>query len=232
MLLEIQRPVKVLIGFGKMTTTSSKKQAKKETEEKSTNKKNKKQKTTTKTATKSTNLNNQNEPAAAAVKGSVNNLIVYVPNCYLAHLISAQLESKDAAKRKADYVQAMSEHDRFFRQYTEKYLDNLFLNSNINLREVALSGNLVDQNVPGAVLDAIRADKLNVMNVGDPNAFPSGEYTAHRQQIRLPNGQQKHLVLKVIMKLNDLKTRHYREKNLNMTEVKEFYSIIYDLTLE
>jgi hypothetical protein len=237
-MLEIHRPIKVLIGFGKTKESiererkSKKKQAKEAAKKKQPEKAEKKSSRSEK-ATSERKSEAEKKPAEASQDDhglTESNLIVYIPNCYLSHLISSQLETKDLIKKKQDSARALSEHDKFYREYTEKYLDNLFLNSNINLRDVALNGNLIEQNIPEKVMEAIRLDKLNVN--GEPNFFPIGDYVAHRQQIKLPNGQDKYLVLRVITKLNDSKTRHYREKNLNMTEVKEFYSIIYDLTLE
>jgi hypothetical protein len=235
-ILEIHRPVKVLIGFGKTKESAEKEKKSKKKEAKEAAKK-KQEKSSEKAAEKApvkkpTKKEKKNELESTGEDHGLteSNLIVYVPNCYLAHLIDSQLETKDLIKKKQDSVRAMFEHDKFYREYTEKYLDNLFLNSNINLRDVALNGNLIDKNIPEKVMEAIRLDKLNVN--GEPNFFPIGEYIAHRQQIKLPNGQDKYLILRVITKLNDSKTRTYREKNLKMTEVKEFYSIIYDLTLE
>jgi hypothetical protein len=227
-MLEIHRPIKVLIGFGKKPGEDKKSSKKSSKEAKKASKaEGKKDKKNEPSDSKKT----AEQPQKPLLEGlDETNLIVYVPNCYLSHLINSQLEQKDPVKKKEEAQQALLEHDRFYREYTEKYLDQLFLNSNINLREVALNGNLVEKNVPEKVLEAIKLDKLNVN--GEPNFFPTGEFVAHRLKIKLPNGQDKHLVLRVITKLNDSKTRHYREKNLNMTEVKEFYAIIYDLTLE
>lgn len=234
-LLEIHRPIKVLIGFAntdhdETRSRKDKKKANKKEKSSSASKSDKKSKENKRSESgkRATSASSTHRPGSPNAETS--NLIVYVPNCYLTPLINAQLERIDMAKKKSEYLHAMSEHDRFYREFTEKYLDNLFLNSNINLRDVALNGNLLEQNVPPRVIESIQLDKLNV--TGEPNYFPLGEFEAHRQRIKLPNGQEKFLVLKVITKLNDTKTRQYRDRNINVTEIKEFYSIIYDLTLE
>jgi hypothetical protein len=190
--LEINRPTKVLIGL--------------KNDQKKNSKDNIKNKDTKKLDKKSEKKKDEkkNSKKNKAKKVGPDDLIVYVPSCYLKDLIQAQQyqhlqkqekggeyaapQTSDAnsspshsisEKKKAAEQKAKQEHDKFYRQFTEKYLDNLFLNSNINLRQVALSGNLLHQNVPLKVIEAIELDKLNVEQSGGVY-FPLGEFEAHR----------------------------------------------------
>ncbi|CAF1031694.1 unnamed protein product [Brachionus calyciflorus] len=151
--------------------------------------------------------------------------LAYVPKQYLQELRSAQTND---TKIKASVLSRASRiHNEFYQNFfsrlqeeSQKFLDRYFSNS--NLRELALNGNR-KYKIPNEILEAIQTNKIL-------KSLPLGQFIAHEEDIELPNGQIKKIVLTVSTSYNGSDTKNYREENCLITETTENYSILYNLS--
>ncbi|RNA28239.1 hypothetical protein BpHYR1_020312 [Brachionus plicatilis] len=152
--------------------------------------------------------------------------LVFIPNPYLNEL--KNIQSEDAQMRVKELSDASKKHNEFFENFfnrlqeeSQKVLDNLFQTT--KLRDLALNGNR-KLNLPNQIVEAIRLNKI-----GPNDQLPIGQFVAHEENVELPNGQVKKLVLTITTSFNGSTTQDYTEEDCYIKETTQNYSILYNL---
>lgn len=153
-------------------------------------------------------------------------LLVFIPKQYLNEL--RNIDSIECEIGLKELKNALKKHNKFFENFfkrlqeeSHKIMDVYFKTT--KLKDLALNGNK-KSNVPSSIIKAIYENKI-----GSNEEIPIGQYIAHEENIELPNGQIKTLILTITTNYKGSSIRDYIDDNYSFKETTQNYSILYNL---